>query len=262
LTHTNHSEADHHPPCTGDHHSVYTDQYLEKHWRLSFISPTMPSFCFLPARRAVLAFCLTRMTLAKVAITWILIKSPQSLALGPMVHLIHNFLPGSTSLNLIIPALTAELVVDSILLMGVWKKYLYCLLPWLMINIMIVLGLGAGVMALLSTVILLPVNLENGTDMDAAFHDIKSFLMVIILNIFLVLQMINVSAVVQIFSEIKKTIASNETNSVDPSIEDVGLMVVEDDASSLDLLGNEERPRTPEQDMNDSFDSFLYEDVP
>eukprot|EP00090_Calanus_glacialis_P008107 TRINITY_DN16443_c0_g1_i1.p1 TRINITY_DN16443_c0_g1~~TRINITY_DN16443_c0_g1_i1.p1 ORF type:complete len:253 (-),score=60.09 TRINITY_DN16443_c0_g1_i1:42-710(-) len=222
----------------------------------------MPSFCFLPARRAVLVFCLTRMTLAKVAVTWILINSPQSLALGPMVHLIHNFLPGSTSLNLVIPALTAELVVDTILLMGVWKEYLFCLLPWLIINIMIVLGLGAGVMALLSTVILLPVNLESGTDMDAAFQDIKSFLMVIILNIFLVLQMINVSAVVQIFSEMKKTIARKETDSVEPSIEDVGFTVDEDDASSLDLLGNEDRPKTPDHDMNDSFDSFLYEDVP
>ena len=39
-------------------------------------------------------------------------------------------------------------------------------------------------------------------------------------------------------------------------------MVIEYDASSLDLLGNEERPKTPDHDMNDSFDSFLYEDVP
>ena len=74
--------------------------------------------------------------------------------------------------------------------------------------------------------------------------------------------MINVSAVVQIFSEMKKTIARKETDSVEPSIEDVGLMIVEDDASSLDLLGNEERPKTPDNDMNDSFNSFLYEDVP
>ena len=114
-----------------------------------------------------MAFCLTRMTLAKVAITWILITSPKSLALGPVVHLIHNFLPGSNNLNLLIPALTTEIVVDTILLLGVWRHTLHCLLPWLIINIMIVLGLGAGVMALLSSVILLPVNIgsETGSDM-------------------------------------------------------------------------------------------------
>ena len=161
----------------------------------------MSSFCFLPARRAVLVFSAVRILLAKIGITWILITSPQSLALGPVVHLIHNFLPGSTDLNLVVPALSTELVVDAILVLGVLKDYLFCLLPWMMINIMLVLGMGAGVMALLSTVILLPVNLQSDTDMDTALHDIKSFLMIIILNIFLILQMINVSAVVQIFSE-------------------------------------------------------------
>merc|ERR1711892_158307 len=214
----------------------------------SSIKSNMSSFCFLPARRAVLAFCVTRMTLAKIAMTWILFTSPQSLALGPVVHLIHNFLPGSTNLNLVIPALTTELVVDTILLMGVWRIYRFCFLPWLVINIMVVLGLGAGVMALLSSVILLPVNLESDTDMEAAFQDIKSFLMVIILNIFLVLQMINVSAVAQIFSEMKE---SNEqkTESNQSLMNNIG-MPVEEDASSLDLLRSEERPTTPDQDIN------------
>ena len=225
----------------------------------------MSSFCFLPARRAVLVFSAVRIFLAKIGITWILITSPQSLALGPVVHLIHNFLPGSTNLNLVIPALSTELVVDTILVLGILKDYLFCLLPWMIINIMLVLGMGAGVMALLSTVILLPTNLQSDTDMDTALHDIKSFLMIIILNTFLILQMINVSAVVQIFSEMKEREVV-EKDEAEPYTESSDLLVTDVDTSSVDLLGNEERPKTPEldpnQDINDSFDSFLYEDIP
>ena len=222
----------------------------------------------------MLAFCMSRMFLAKMAITWIFITSPKSLVLGPIGHLIHNFLPGSNNLNLVIPALTTELVVDTILLVGVWRNTLPCLVPWLVINIMIVLGLGAAVMALLSSVILLPVSIdsETGRDMDAALQDIKSFLLVIILNMFLILQMINVSAVVQIFVEMKENIAEKSQN-VEVCEEAVGMMDVECDDLSL---RHEERPIGSEDnqtinmletvpnnfDVNDSFDSSNYEDVP
>merc|ERR1712013_295650 len=144
-------------------------------------------------------------------------------------------------------------VVDTILVLGILKDYLFCLLPWMIINIMLVLGMGAGVMALLSTVILLPTNLQSDTDMDTALHDIKSF------------QMINVSAVVQIFSEMKEREVV-EKDEAEPYTESSDLLVTDVDTSSVDLLGNEERPKTPEldpnQDINDSFDSFLYEDIP
>merc|ERR1740137_436126 len=102
-------------------------------------------------------------------------------------------------------------------------------------------------MALLSSIILLPVNLESntGSDMETAFQDIKSFLMVIILNIFLVLQMINVSAVAQIFSEMKES-NGQKTESNQSLMNNIGMPVVEEDASSLDLLRSEERPTTPE----------------
>eukprot|EP00092_Neocalanus_flemingeri_P008640 GFUD01009309.1.p1 GENE.GFUD01009309.1~~GFUD01009309.1.p1 ORF type:complete len:235 (+),score=85.20 GFUD01009309.1:40-744(+) len=234
----------------------------------------MSTFCFLPARRALLAFCLSRMILAKIAITWIFVTSPRTLLLGPVGHFILNFLPGSTNLSLVIPALTTEIVVDTVLLAGVHRNTLLCILPWLVINIMIVLGLGAAVMALLSSVILLPVSLdsETGSDMAAAFQDIKSLLIVIIFNMFLILQMVNVSAVVQIFVEMKE----NVVDTVDMNEEAVGIMDVEDNDSSSDLLRNEERPfgyeddqtlnksktQASYQDVNDSFDSFLYEDVP
>ena len=210
-------------------------------------------------------FSAVRILLAKMGITWILITSPQSLALGPVVHLIHNFLPGSTNLNLVVPALSTELVVDTILVLGILKNYLFCLLPWMMINIMLVLGMGAGVMALLSTVILLPTNLQSDTDMDTALHDIKSFLMIIILNTFLILQMVNVSAVVQIFSEMKER-EMVKNDDAGPCMENTDMLVTDVDTSAVDLLSNEERPNTPEQDhnqgINDSFDSFLYEDIP
>jgi len=215
----------------------------------------------------MLSFCMVRMFLAKIAITWILITSPSSLILGPITHLIHNFLPGSSNLNLVIPALTTELVVDTTLLVGVWRNALPCLVPWLVINIMVVLGLGAGVMALLSSIILLPVNLDSdtGSDMETALQDIKSFLMVIILNIFLLLQMINVSAVIHIFVEMKESV-DDRAPTTEMHKEAGRSVTVQEDASQLDLLRNEERPASSQDPAiindNDSFDSFLYEDVP
>ena len=51
-----------------------------------------------------------RVSLASLAILYILAVSPRVLLLGPIANLVHNFLPGSTNLNLIVPGLTAEVV--------------------------------------------------------------------------------------------------------------------------------------------------------
>ena len=52
----------------------------------------------------------TATPLASLAILYILAVSPRVLLLGPIANLVHNFLPGSTNLNLIVPGLTAEVV--------------------------------------------------------------------------------------------------------------------------------------------------------
>ena len=224
----------------------------------------MSNFCFFPARRAVIVFSLIRLILSKVGIAWILFTSPESLVFGPIVHLVTSFLPESTNLNLIVPALSAELVVDTVLLAGLLRNQMFCLLPWLIFNIMLVLGLGAGVMSLLSSIIVLPLNVETETptEMEAALDDIKNFLMVIILNVFLVLEMVNVSAAMQVFAEMKKD-RDNKPASENDACMDSDQTEAEDANSDLNLLENEEIPKVAvDQDLNNSFDSFLYEDVP
>ena len=60
--------------------------------------------------RTAVTLTSVRVSLASLAILYILAVSPRVLLLGPIANLVHNFLPGSTNLNLIVPGLTAEVV--------------------------------------------------------------------------------------------------------------------------------------------------------
>ena len=62
--------------------------------------------------RTAVTLTSVRVSLASLAILYILAVSPRVLLLGPIANLVHNFLPGSTNLNLIVPGLTAEVVFN------------------------------------------------------------------------------------------------------------------------------------------------------
>ena len=159
----------------------------------------MATICFLPVKAAVQVLCLARMFLAIVAIFWIVFTSPTALLPGPIGHLIHSFLPGSNYLNMLVPALSTELVVDMLLLMGVWQHSRTCLVPWLVINILVILGLSATVLYHLVPIFLPGPDTEDSSQLDIALDQINRFLMIIIFNMMLVLQMVNVSGAVKVF---------------------------------------------------------------
>ena len=99
-------------------------------------------------------------------------------------------------MNLLIPGLICELVCDTLLLVSIWRSWLLSIIPWLLINIMFILGLGSGVVYLLC---LMLVSQSDTTDMEI----IRNLLLVIILNMFFVLNTIHLNGVVQVFIETK-----------------------------------------------------------
>eukprot|EP00091_Calanus_sinicus_P007388 TRINITY_DN18430_c0_g1_i1.p1 TRINITY_DN18430_c0_g1~~TRINITY_DN18430_c0_g1_i1.p1 ORF type:complete len:213 (-),score=87.04 TRINITY_DN18430_c0_g1_i1:216-791(-) len=162
----------------------------------------MATICFLPVMAAVQVFCLARMLPAIVGIFWIIFTSPTVLLPGPIGHLIHSFLPGSNYLNMLVPALSTELVVDMLLLMGVWQHSRTCLVPWLVINILVILGLSATVLYHLVPIFLPASDTEDTSQLEIALDEVHRFLMIILFNMVLVLQMVNVSGAVKVFVDL------------------------------------------------------------
>ena len=77
--------------------------------------------------RTAVTLTSVRVSLASLAILYILAVSPRVLLLGPIANLVHNFLPGSTNLNLIVPGLTAEVVSKVKIFFQLFKYFLRCL---------------------------------------------------------------------------------------------------------------------------------------
>ena len=96
--------------------------------------------------------------------------------------------------------------MDTLLLMGVWIASRPCLMPWIVLNFLIVLGLGAGVIFHLVPVLLPSLEQECSdiSKVEAALKDIHRLIIIILLNIALALQMVAVSAVVKLFMDMKK----------------------------------------------------------
>ena len=86
-----------------------------------------------------------------------------------------------------------------LLLMGVWQNSRTCLVPWLVINILVMLGLSATVLYHLVPIFLPASDTEDTSQLDIALDEINRFLMIIIFNMMLVLQMVNVSGAFKVF---------------------------------------------------------------
>ena len=106
----------------------------------------------------------------------------------------------STPLNLLLPGLSCELVCDVLLVVAVVRDLLLCLLPWLMLNIMLTLGLGTGTMALIGKI-----SLDTNTSLEPAdaLNEVRTLLLIIFLIICLVMAIIHLQAVIQVSQDIK-----------------------------------------------------------
>ena len=173
-------------------------------------------------------------------------------------------------MNLLIPGLMCELVCDTLLLVSVWRSWLLCIIPWLLVNIMFVLGLGASLVYLLS---LLSASQSDSVDMEI----IRNLLLVIILNMFFVMNIIHLNGVVKVFIDTKTRNmlqvvtqksevlmpAQDQDNSC-ASLINHELKLEEEVASFPDesLQEKENIRRLGHVELDSSFDSFHYDDIP
>ena len=128
------------------------------------------------------------------------------------------------------PGLVCELVCDLLVVVGVTRHLLICLLPWLMLNIMLSLGLGTAVMALIGTI-----NMDTTTNLESAgaMNEVRTLLLIILLNIFLIMAIIHLHAVIKVSQDTKE----NRAKTYDISAtENVMTMNVTDDQSAAENL--------------------------
>lgn len=167
----------------------------------------MTTLCFLPVRVAVQLLALGRMFLAKLAIFWVFFSSPSAVLTGLLGHLVHTLLlDNNMALSIAIPLLATEMVVDTLLLVGVWRSARLCLVPWLALNALMLLGAAAGVVSLLVPIII-PVAIATSEEphrTDSALREINRSLMIILLNMVLIFEMINISAVVRVMVDMRR----------------------------------------------------------
>merc|ERR1711990_1241184 len=101
--------------------------------------------------------------------------------------------------------LAAEMVADTLLLVGVWRSARLCLVPWLALNAGIICCASAGVVSLLVPAILPSLNPRQEAHVtDAALEEINRSLLIILLNMLLIFQMVNVSAVVRVMVDMRR----------------------------------------------------------
>ena len=132
-------------------------------------------------------------------------------------------------------------------MVGVFRSWTLLFLPWLALNIMLILGLGAGVMYLLAT----------NTEADQTMKDVRTFLLIIILMIFLVMSLMHLLAVVQVLQSIKEQKGQYEVSDGENVIKK---KVIEDQLAGESLV-RENRYRVIGGSVPDSsFDSC--DDVP
>jgi len=167
----------------------------------------MSTLCFLPVGVGVQLLALGRMFVAKLAIFWIFFSSPSAVLTGLLGHVVHSLvLDSNLAFSLLIPFLAAEMVADTLLLVGVWRSARVCLVPWLALNAAIICCASAGVVSLLVPAILPNLNprQEETHVTDAALEEINRSLLIILLNMLLIFQMVNVSAVVRVMVDMRR----------------------------------------------------------
>jgi len=165
----------------------------------------MSTLCFLPVGVGVQLLALGRMFVAKLAIFWIFFSSPSHVLTGLLGHVVHSFLLDSNlALSFLIPFLAAEMVADTLLLVGVWRSARLCLVPWLALNAGIICCASACVVSLLVPAILPNLRQKEADVTDAALEEINRSLLIILLNMLLIFQMVNVSAVVRVMVDMRR----------------------------------------------------------
>ena len=154
----------------------------------------MSSLCFLPLVLGVQSLAVIRSILCTCLVFWIALSS-HSLIL-PGINIILNTFSINT---IILPLISIELMVNTFLLVGLSLQRRLYLVPWVVLNLVLVCGLLAGVVFSTMFSIITEENKEENV-----LGDIKQTLLSISLLMLFFMQMLNLSAVLKVFIDMKE----------------------------------------------------------
>ena len=229
--------------------------------------------------RCVAVFTSIRTALALIVCVYMIITKPVQFFIAPIAHFIHNFEPGdsdpsirsdddddddvsgSSYINILMPSVSTELVCNVLLFISLRRQIKILTVPWLLFNIMIILGLGSGVLYLLSNL------LEKQTNDES-----RVLLMIITLNMFLMMAVLHFNSVVKLFMNMT---SQRSLSRDDSSSSWTVLNKKETDSSRFKMMTEKDssRFRMMEQDLKNtntteteyldsSFDSLTCDDIP
>jgi len=158
----------------------------------------MHTLCFLPVTTAVQGILVFRSILCTILVFWLALTTPTISIPGPVGNIINYILSSASLSTIILPVISTELVVNTFLLLGLHLQNRVYMLPWLVLNFVVACGLASGMMV---SVVFFGTKEDNQKGM---LRDINQVLLIISLNIFLVLEMVNMSAVVRVFIDLKE----------------------------------------------------------
>ena len=158
----------------------------------------MHTLCFLPVTTAVQGILVFRSILCTILVFWLALTTPTISIPGPVGNIINYILSSASLSTIILPVISTELVVNTFLLLGLHLQSRVYMLPWLVLNFVVACGLASGMMV---SVVFFGTKEDNQKGM---LRDINQVLLIISLNIFLVLEMVNMSAVVRVFIDLKE----------------------------------------------------------
>ena len=264
--------GDLHSTTPGDHLHDNTPPLINSHLHISvFHNISMRE----DTMRCVAVFTSIRTALALIVCVFMIITKPVQFFIAPIAHFIHNFEPGdsvlsssnyddvsgSSYINILMPSVSTELVCNVLLFISLWRQIKILTVPWLLFNIMIILGLGSGVLYLLSNL------LDKQTNDES-----RVLLMIITLNMFLMMAVLHFNSVVKLFMNMtsQRSLSRDDSSSswtvLNKTQSDSSRlkMMTETDSSRLKMMEQDlKNKKTTETDyLDSSFDSLTYDDIP
>ena len=147
-------------------------------WEVKSVISNMASFCLFPLHYTVQVVIITRILFSILGIFYTFFTFPH---FSPSRWNTEDSLCFQSVFS---PALSLEIFVDTVLLMGMWSGSKVCMIPWMVVNIIISCGLGATLLYLASP-FLIYIQDQDNKNLDnerETFDEINTRINIILLN--------------------------------------------------------------------------------
>ena len=167
---------------------------------------TMDILCLFPMQTFVQLMIVSRIFLSIIGIFILFFSPPTSLPAGWIADQITKNISSHFCLSLVSPTLCMDLFSNTLILMGIWSTCRSCIVPWMLFNFLVIIGLGAGVIFHLNSVFFPALDHHDSGNLDkieTVLKDIHGLIKIILLNVILALEMATVCGVVNVFVNLK-----------------------------------------------------------